>query len=59
MLGGRIVASVVLCAKRRNETCTLYEQKKPVCIQILRTYAGIGDAETQSPGMFRKPVDLP
>ena len=57
LLGGRIVA--VLCANRGNETCTLYEEKSLVCIQTLRTYAGIGDAETQSPGMLRKPGDLP
>ena len=49
----------MLCAKRGNETCTLYEEKSPVRIQTLRTYAGIGDAETQSPGMLRKPGDLP
>ena len=56
---GRQDRGVVLCAKRGNETCTLYEEKSPVCFQTLRTYAGIGDAETQSPGMLRKPVDLP
>ena len=50
---------MVLCAKRGKETCTLYEQKSPVCKKKLRTYAGIGDAETQSPGMFRKPGDFP
>ena len=50
---------MVLCAKRGKETCTLYEQESPVCIRVLRTYAGIGDAETQSPGMLRKPGDLP
>ena len=38
---------------------TLYEQKNVVCIQILRAYTEIGDAETQSPGMLRKPGDLP
>ena len=36
-----------------------YEQKNPVCIQILRAYTGMGDAETQSPGVLRKPGDLP
>ena len=56
---GRQDLSVVLCAKRGNGTCTLYEQKSPVCIQIIRAYAGIGDAETQSPGMLRKPGGLP
>ena len=45
----------MLCAKIGKCTCTLYEQKNPVCIQILRAYTGIGDAETQSPGMLRKP----
>ena len=49
---------MVFCAKRGKETCTLYEQESPVCIKVLRTYAGIGDAETQSPGMLRKPGDL-
>ena len=33
--------------------------KNLVCIQILRAYTGIGDAETQSPGMLRIPGDLP
>ena len=47
------------CAKIRKCTCTLYEQKNPVCIQTLPAYTGIGDAETQSPGMLRKPGDLP
>ena len=37
----------------------LREQKSRVCIQFLRAYAGIRDAETQSPGMLRKPGDLP
>ena len=35
------------------------QAENPVCIQILRAYAGIGYAETQSPGMLRKPGDLP
>ena len=59
---GRQDRSVVLCAKRGKEACTLYEEKSPVCVQTfqtLRTYAGRGDAETQSPGMFWKPGDLP
>ena len=51
--------SVVLCAKKGKETRTLYEQKNPVCIHTLRAYTGIGDAQTQSPGMLRKPGDLP
>ena len=51
---------MVLCAKVGKCTCsTLYEQKNPVGIQILRAYMGIGDAETQTPGMLRKPGDLP
>ena len=58
---------MALCAKIGKCTCTIYEQKTPVCIQILRVYTGIGDAETQSPGhaeapspgMLRKPGDLP
>ena len=54
---GRQDRSVVLCAKIGKCTCTLYEQKNPVCIQILRAYTGIGDAEAQSPGMLRKPGD--
>ena len=33
-------------------------KKNPVCILILCAYKGIGDAETQSPGMLRKPWDL-
>ena len=36
-----------------------FEQKNAVCIQTSRAYTGIGDAETQSPGMLRKPGDLP
>ena len=42
---------MVLCAKRGKCASTLYEQKIPVCIQILRAYIymGIGDAETQTP----------
>ena len=52
---GRQDRSVVLYAKIGKRTCTLYEQKNPFCIQILRAYTGIGDAETQSPGMLRKP----
>ena len=56
---GRQDRSVVLWAKRGKETCTLYEQKSPVSIQILSAYTAIGDAETQSPGMLRKPGDLP
>ena len=56
---GRQDRSVVLCAKREKETCTLYEQKSPVCIQMLTCVRGDGDAETQSPGMLRKPGDLP
>ena len=47
------------CAKIGKSTCTLYEQKNPVYIQTLPAYTGIGDAETQSPGMLRKPGDLP
>ena len=34
-------------------------QKNAVCINILRAYTGIGDAKTQTPGMLRKPGDLP
>ena len=50
----------MLCAKVGKCTCsTLYGQKNPVCIKILRAYTGIGDAETQTPGMLRKPGDLP
>ena len=37
----------------------LREQKSRVCIKILRAYAGIGDAEAQSPGMLWQPRDLP
>ena len=33
--------------------------ENPVCIQFLRGYTGIRDAETESPGMLRKPGDLP
>ena len=48
---------MVLCATILGKcTCTLYEQKTPVLIRILRAYTGIGDAETQSPGMLRKPT---
>ena len=50
---------MVLCAQRGDKTCTLYDEKSPVCIQTLRTFAGIGGAETQSPGMLWKPGDLP
>ena len=50
---------MVPCAKRGKETCTLYEQERLVCIKVLRTHAGIGDAGTQSPGMLRKPWGLP
>ena len=56
LLGDRVVAW--WSAKRGKESCTLYEEKSPVCIKSLRTYAGIGDAETQFPGMCRKPGDL-
>ena len=49
----------MLCVTTGKCTCTIYEQKNPVCIQILRAYTGIGDAETPSPGMLRKPGDLP
>ena len=49
----------MLCAKKGKCTCTLYVQKNPVCIQILGAYTGIGDAETQSAGMLRKPGGLP
>ena len=38
---------------------TLYEQKIPVGVHILRAYTGIGDAETQTLGILRKPWDLP
>ena len=34
---------------------SIYDKKNPVCIQILRAYTGIGDAETPSPGMLRNP----
>ena len=40
---------MVLCAKIGKCACTLYEQKIPVCIQFVRAYTGIGDAETQNP----------
>ena len=50
---------MVLRATMGKCTCTIYEQKTPACIQIVRTYAGIRDAETLSPGMLRKPGDLP
>ena len=53
---GRQDRSVVLCAKIGKCTCTLYEQKNPVCIQILRAYTGIGDAETPSPGGCVNPI---
>ena len=33
--------------------------ENPVCIQLLRAYRRIRDVETQSPGMLRKPEDLP
>ena len=56
---GRQDRSVVLGAKIGKRACTFYEPKNPVCIKILRTYAGIGDTETQSPGMLWKPGDLP
>ena len=56
---GRQDRSVVLCAKIGKCACTLYEQKIPVYIRILRAYMGIGDAETQTPRMLRKPGDLP
>ena len=46
---GRQDGSVVLCAKIGKCTCTFYEQKNSVCIQILHAYTGIGDVETQSP----------
>ena len=64
MLGGWAAAgrqdqNKVLCAKRGNGTCTPYEQKNPVCIQIVRTYAGLGDEATRPPGMLRKPGVLP
>ena len=49
----------MLCATVGKCTCTIYEQKHPVCIKILRAYTGIGDAETPSAGMLRKPGDLP
>ena len=49
----------MLCATMRKRTCTIYEQKNPVCIKTLRAYTGIGDAEAPSPGMLRKPEDLP
>ena len=39
---------MVLCAKIGK--CTLYEQKNPVCIEILRAYTWIRDAETPIPG---------
>ena len=53
---GRQDLSVVLCAKIGKCTCTLYEQKHPVCIHILRAYTGIGDAETQSPECCGNPA---
>ena len=56
---GRQDRSVVLGAKIGKRACTFYEPKNPVCIKILRAYAGIGDTETQSPGMLWKPGDLP
>ena len=39
--------SVVLCAKTGKCACIpFFEQKNPVCMQILRAYTGIEDAET-------------
>ena len=52
---GRQDRSVVLCAKIGKCTCTLYEQKNPVCIQILCAYMGIV-AETQSSGGCVNPI---
>ena len=46
----------MLCAKIGKRTCTLYEQKTPVYIQILRGYTGIGDAVPQSPGGCGNPI---
>ena len=51
---------MVLCPRVGKCTCsTLYEQNNPVGIQFLRAYTGVGLAETQTPGMLRKPGDLP
>ena len=56
---GRQGRSAVLSAKIGKRTCTLLGAEKPVCIQIVCAYTGIGDVETQSQGMLRKPGDLP
>ena len=56
-LGGKIVAWCSV-QKEEKKRVPLREQKSRVCIKILRACAGIRDAETQSPGMLRKPGDL-
>ena len=45
----------MLCATIGKCACT-FKRRNPVCIQILRAYAGIGDAETRSPGGCVKPI---
>ena len=64
LLCGRVVAlcspHVVCClscasfAKKKKN----YARKK-LSLQILRAYTGIGDVETLTPWMLRKPGDLP
>ena len=57
LLGGRIVAWCSVQKEGNVRVPSLAE--KPVCIQFLRAYTEIGDAETQSPGMLQKPEYLP